>query len=131
MSITHMNESCHIRASCSTGWPRPIAYLHCQAIFRKRATNCRAVLWKMTHKNKTSCGSLPPCSRYASFFVCHYPSVPLCLYLSVSLCLVRLSVSLCLCVSVYVCLCLSLSEPVCACPCLCLLHGGYCVMSHI
>ena len=30
--------------------------------WKKRATNYRALLWKMTHKNKASYGSSPPCS---------------------------------------------------------------------
>ena len=33
-----------------------------QVIFRKRATNYRALLRKMTYKDKASCGSSPPCS---------------------------------------------------------------------
>jgi len=49
--------------NCSTGWRRPIGCLKLQVIFRKRATNCRALLRKMTYKNKASYGSLPPCNN--------------------------------------------------------------------
>jgi len=34
-----------------------------QVIFRKRATNYRALLQKMIYKDKASHGSLPPCTR--------------------------------------------------------------------
>ena len=33
-----------------------------QVSFRKRATNYRALLWKLTYKDKASYGSSPPCS---------------------------------------------------------------------
>jgi len=36
-------------------------------IFRKRATNYRALLRKITHKNKASYGCLPPCSSQPTF----------------------------------------------------------------
>ena len=42
-----------------TGWRRPIGCLKLQVIFRKRATNYRALLRKMTYKDKTSNGSTP------------------------------------------------------------------------
>jgi len=45
----------------NTGWRRPIGCLKLQFIFRKRATNYRALLRKMTHKDKASYGSSPPC----------------------------------------------------------------------
>ena len=45
----------------TTGWRRRIACLKLQVIFRKRATNYRALLRKMTCKNKAPYGSLPPC----------------------------------------------------------------------
>ena len=38
-----------------------------QVIFRKRATNYTALLRKLTYKNKTSCGSMPPCSVLSVF----------------------------------------------------------------
>jgi len=47
-----------------TGWRRPIGCLKLHVIFRKRANNCRALLWEMTHKDKVSYGSLPPCIGY-------------------------------------------------------------------
>ena len=46
-----------------TGWPRPIGGLKLQVIFRKRATNHRALLREMACKDKASYGSSPPCNR--------------------------------------------------------------------
>ena len=53
-----------------TGWRRPIGCLALQVAFRKRATNYRALLRKMTHTDKASDGSSPPCSskRQAQIF---------------------------------------------------------------
>ena len=39
-----------------TGWRRPIGCLKLQVMFRKRATNYRALLQKMTFKDKASYG---------------------------------------------------------------------------
>jgi len=47
-----------------TGWRRPIECLKLQVILRKRATNYRALLREMTHKDKASYGSSPLCSQY-------------------------------------------------------------------
>ena len=47
----------------ATGWRRLIGSLKLQIIFHKRATNYRALLRKMTHKDKGSYESWPPCSR--------------------------------------------------------------------
>jgi len=44
-----------------TGWWKPIGCLKLQVIFRKRATNYRALLWKMTYEHKASYDSTPPC----------------------------------------------------------------------
>jgi len=44
-----------------TGWPRPIWCLKLQVMFHKRATKNRALLRKMTCKDKASYGSSPPC----------------------------------------------------------------------
>ena len=46
---------------CSTGWRRPTGCLNLQVIFRKRATNYRALLREMTYKDKASYGFSPPC----------------------------------------------------------------------
>jgi len=43
----------------NTGWQRPIGCLKLQVIFRKRATDFRALLRKMTYKDKASYGSSP------------------------------------------------------------------------
>ena len=49
-----------------TGWQRPIGCLKLQVIFRKRATNSKALLWKMTYKDKASYESTPPCSSLSA-----------------------------------------------------------------
>ena len=46
--------------SCA-GWPRLIGCLKLQVIFRQRATNYRALLRKITYKDKASYDSTPPC----------------------------------------------------------------------
>jgi len=68
------SRTCSLSVNCSTsnvreshsGWRRPIC-LRLQAISRKRATNYRALLRKMTYKHKASYGSSPPCTRIFSF----------------------------------------------------------------
>ena len=52
------------RGLCTTGWPRPIGSLNSQLISRKRATNCRALLRKMTYEDKASYASWPSRSVY-------------------------------------------------------------------
>ena len=47
--------------SHSTGWRRLLGCLKLQVIFRKRATNYRALLRKMTCEDKASCASMPLC----------------------------------------------------------------------
>ena len=46
-----------------TGWRRPIGCLKLQVVYRTRATNHRALLRKITYKEKASCGSLLPCTN--------------------------------------------------------------------
>ena len=46
---------------CS-GWRRLLGCLEFLVIFRKRATNYRALLRKMTYEDKTSYDSTPPCA---------------------------------------------------------------------
>ena len=48
-----------------TEWRRPIGYLQLQVIFRKRTTNYRACLQKMTCKDKGFYGCWPPCMTHA------------------------------------------------------------------
>jgi len=48
----------------ATEWRIPIRCLKLQVLFRKRATNCRALLRKTTYKDKASYGSSPPCMRW-------------------------------------------------------------------
>jgi len=53
-------DSGHHKDGTGTGWRRCIACLELQVVFRKRATNYRALLRKMTCKNKACYESLPP-----------------------------------------------------------------------
>ena len=77
--VTRMNESCHTYewVACyfvwviKIGWQRPIGCLKLQVIFRKKAINCRALLWKMTCKDKASYGSSPPCTVYLTNSMSH------------------------------------------------------------
>jgi len=46
-----------------TGWRRRRGCLKLQVIFRKRATNYRALLRKITYRDKASYDSTPPCSK--------------------------------------------------------------------
>jgi len=42
----------------------PLRLLRAQlVIYRKRATNYRALLWKMTYEDRASYDSMPPCNR--------------------------------------------------------------------
>ena len=49
-----------------TGWRRLIGSPKLQIIFHKRAKKYRALLLKMTYKDKGSYESSPPCTRYHS-----------------------------------------------------------------
>ena len=46
-----------------TGWQICTGCLKLQVSFRERATNYKALLRKMTNKDKASYGSSPPCRR--------------------------------------------------------------------
>jgi len=52
----------YVRGREHTGWQRPIGCLNLQVNFRKKAINYRALLRKITYKDKASYGSSPPCS---------------------------------------------------------------------
>ena len=102
---THCNTMQHTATHGSPLSPRPIECLKLQVIFRKRATNYRALLRKMTDKDKASSEdlalqqphtislslSLSPClslpvslSLSLSFTHTHFFSLPLSLPLSLS-----------------------------------------------
>jgi len=51
---------------CGTGWRRPIGCLKLQVIFRKRATDYRALLRKITYEDKASYDSTPLCTAKES-----------------------------------------------------------------
>jgi len=51
----------HVMLKCSTGWRRLIGSRKLHIIFHKRATRYRALLRKMTYKDKGPYESSPPC----------------------------------------------------------------------
>ena len=53
-----------------TGWRRCIGCLKLQVIFRKRATNYRALFRKMIYEDKASYDSTPPCMNETKTFTC-------------------------------------------------------------
>ena len=57
----HMHRHIHVY-TCIIWWRRPIGCLELRVIFRKRATNNRALLQKMTTKDKAPYESSPPCT---------------------------------------------------------------------
>jgi len=67
--LIHICHSSYIRdTECvGTGWQGPIACLELQVVFRKRATNYRTLLRKMTYEEKAFYGSSPPCSLMATY----------------------------------------------------------------
>jgi len=69
-----------INTSVNTGWRRPIGCLSLQNFFaRKGATNYRALLRKITYKDKASYGSSPPCIYYEWDRKCICVCVYLCI----------------------------------------------------
>ena len=58
-----LSNQSHDSAVADTGWRRLIGCLKLQVIFHK-ATNYRALLQKMTYKDKASNGSSPPCTLH-------------------------------------------------------------------
>jgi len=56
------------RSNEATGWQRLIGSPELQIIFHKRATKYTSLLRKMTHKDKGSYESSPPCNQHLS---CH------------------------------------------------------------
>ena len=67
-----------------TGWQRPIGCLKLQVIFRKRAKKYRALLWKMTYKDKASYDSTPPCTYTTTILL--RGAVTICQYCTPILC---------------------------------------------
>jgi len=53
------------------GWRRLRGCLELQVILRKRATNCSALLRKMTYEDKASYDSTPPCRLTCMWTLIH------------------------------------------------------------
>ena len=72
-------QRCFHHALVAAGWRRLIGCLKLQVVFRKRATNYRALLRKMTYEDKASYHSMPPCrSRVCKH---HYKYVYVCMHI--------------------------------------------------
>jgi len=71
---THMHMYMYTYIHKGTGWRRLIGCLKLQVIVRRRATNYRAFLRKMTYEDEASYDSTPPCVLHgtaaANVFVC-------------------------------------------------------------
>jgi len=61
--VTWLINVCSEVRTSVTGWRRPIGCLKLQVTFCKRATIHRALLQKMTYKDKASYDSPPPCNN--------------------------------------------------------------------
>jgi len=61
--------------SHNTGWRRLVGCLKLQVIFRKRATNYRALVRKMTYEDKASYGSSPPCTSIYGGYMLVYTDI--------------------------------------------------------
>jgi len=72
MSATWVSRRWVIIHLCATGWRRPVGCLKLRVIFHKRATNYRALLQKMTYKDRAFYASSPPCTWYFSFICVPY-----------------------------------------------------------
>jgi len=57
-----------LKRDSDTGWRKLIGSPKLQIIFHKRATKYRALLRKMTYKDKGSYGSSPPCNIFDRMF---------------------------------------------------------------
>ena len=64
MGLVQFPNNSFKRLYTVTGWQRSIGCLKLQVTFRKRATNYRALLRKMTCKDKASYDSTPPCKGW-------------------------------------------------------------------
>ena len=63
-----------------TGWSRCIGSPKLHVIFHNRATNYRALLRKMTNRDKASYGSWQPCNIYNTY-TCKVPSRDIMIYI--------------------------------------------------
>jgi len=66
-SMRYFARMDEVQIVATPGWRRLIGYLKLQVIFRKRATNYRALLWKVTYEDKGTYESSPPCTPQEFF----------------------------------------------------------------
>ena len=94
-----------VRTYVCTGWPRLIGSPKLQIIFHKRATKYRSLLRKMTHKDKGSCESSPPC-MYDMFWRLYVCMLYVCMNVSMYVCMyVYMYACMYICSYVFVCIC--------------------------
>jgi len=97
-TYTHIYRGCLcICESVHTGWRRLIGSPGLQIIFHKRATKYRALLRKMSHKDKGSYESSPPCS------CARRSRVYTCMHIHICIGSVCIYVRKCTCERVYAC----------------------------
>jgi len=60
-AVCASRDAVSLACQSGTAWPRPIGCLKLQVIFRRRGTNYRALLQKITYTDKASYDSTPPC----------------------------------------------------------------------
>jgi len=83
----------------NTGWGRLIGCLKLQVIFRKRATNYRALVRKMTYEDKASCDSTPPCTQQSPHYQGESYVLIVCIYINFFIFYWNLHLHLYLCLS--------------------------------
>ena len=148
--VLMIRNSWYYIPNIDTGWRRLIGSPKLQIIFHKRATKYRALLRKMTYKDKGSYESSPPCIQKE---ICNMSSetadvikyeniiyvqkqqlflkccnVCVCVRLCACLC-----VCMCMCMCVCVCVCVSSAlsdvfQGLCMCECVCVCVCVFCTV---
>ena len=136
----------------STGLRRLIGCLKLQVIFRKRVTNYRAVLQKITSRNKASYDSTPPCTRLSTLCIddniflrgksdgngdgrTTFPQVRVCICICMYTCThtciptPTFGAHAVTCIAQTYCVCLSMGVCLCLCVCVCL-RACLCMRAH-
>ena len=87
-TLVHIHTRIYIYTHTRTGWRRLIGSPKLQIIFHKWATKYRALLLKMTYKDKGSYESWPPCIYPSIYFLSNTPilqkSKLISIYLSIT-----------------------------------------------
>jgi len=99
----HLNILYTLHYNIYTGWRRLIGCLKLQVFFRKRTTNYRALLRKMTYEGKASCGSTPPCMYMHMYInICLFVYMYICMYIDISYIFMYMYIYVCVYIYVYI-----------------------------